>query len=158
MTKRKLSSPSGPCPQPVSHQGHPNAGRDGDDDDQSVSSQSIRKGDRSVNMFRPSSQKPKATNSTSTSPRSTITGTSASTKVATHHLSGVGTPGSVDIGHVVSTTAEKTTPSAPLATPRLDVFPRNVRAPSVCITLPKFGARIETTPQLALCIGLLSKA
>jgi WD40 repeat protein len=69
----------------------------------------------------------------------------------------------VDIEHVVSTTDVKSTssdvhsPYSPTI-PRLDMFPHNIKAPSALITLPKFGARIETTPQLALCIGLLSMA
>ncbi|KAG0273692.1 hypothetical protein BGZ97_010655, partial [Linnemannia gamsii] len=62
-----------------------------------------------MNMCRPSSQKPKATNSTSTNPKSTKRGTSSSTKGVTHHLSGVRTPDSIDTDHAVSATAVKST-------------------------------------------------
>ncbi|KAG0272769.1 hypothetical protein BGZ97_010890, partial [Linnemannia gamsii] len=144
MTKGSLSSPSSPPPQPVSHLGQPNAGRD--DDNQSVPSHRSRKRDWLRDVFRPSSQKPKATNSTSTNPKYTTRGTSTRTEAASRHLVGIGTPGSVDIDHVVAVTTVKTAPSdvhppSPLlTTPRLDVFPRNFKAPSVRIALPKFGA------------------
>ncbi|KAG0288833.1 hypothetical protein BGZ96_007432, partial [Linnemannia gamsii] len=155
MTKATHSTPPGPPPQPASQQGQPNSGQDADD--QSVSSQRMRKRDKFVNVFR---SKPKATSPQSTSSKSTVKDESTT---SAHRLSTVVGPGSVDIDHVVSSTAVKNTPSyvrspSPLTRPRLDVFPQNVRAPTVHITLPKFGTRIESTPQLALCIGLLSKA
>ncbi|KAG0305496.1 hypothetical protein BGZ97_001093, partial [Linnemannia gamsii] len=160
MTKATLSSPSGP-PHPTSRQGQPNTGQNGDN--QPVSSQQIRKGSKFFDFFRSSKPKPKATNSQSVSSKTIVKHVStASAKVSTHRLSTVSSPKGVDIDHVVSTTAVKSAPSdahppSPPTRPRLDVFPQNVGASSVRITLPKFGARIETTPQLALCIGLLSK-
>jgi hypothetical protein len=39
----------------------------------------------------------------------------------------------------------------------LDVFKRNVDPPAVHVSTPEIGTRIETTPQLALCFGLLLK-
>ncbi|KAG0278002.1 hypothetical protein BGZ97_009798, partial [Linnemannia gamsii] len=143
MTKASLSPPSGPPPRPVSHQGQPNAGQDGDN--QSVSSERSRERDWLRNVFRSSSQKPKATNSTSMSPKSIMRGTSDSAKTDVHRLSGVSTPGSVDIEPVVSATAIKSTPSdvhSPYSptTPRWDMFPHIFKAPSALITLPKFGA------------------
>lgn len=43
------------------------------------------------------------------------------------------------------------------AKPHLEVFPQNISKPAVRIPLPDVGARIDTTPQLALCISLLPK-
>ncbi|KAG0305795.1 hypothetical protein BGZ97_000977, partial [Linnemannia gamsii] len=73
------------------------------------------------------------------------------------------TPDTVNIDHAVSSTAIKNIDSnAHLQIlpnkPRLDVFPLNIIVPTQRVSLPKFGARIETTPQLALCIGLLLEA
>ncbi|KAG0315151.1 hypothetical protein BGZ97_008545 [Linnemannia gamsii] len=160
MTKATLSSPSGSPSQSGSHQGHPNAGQD--DDSLFISSQQIRKRDMFVNMFRSSSPKRKATNSQSTGPKSTIIATSTGAKDSTLHLPCVSTSASDDFEHMASTTAVKSPSSneqslALPAKPRLDVFPQNVKASAMNISVPEFGARIETTPQLALCIGLLSK-
>ncbi|KAG9070423.1 hypothetical protein KI688_007959 [Linnemannia hyalina] len=160
MSMNSRSTPSGQPSQPLSPV-RPNAGHD--DDNNSVSSQRIRKRDKIFNLFRSSSQEHKAKNTGSTSPKSSIKGASAaSTELSVHHFSTVSTPESVDIEQAVSTTAVKSTPSIVhpstlLTKPRLDVFSQNVNAPAVRIPLPAFGARIDTTPQLALCIGLLSK-
>ncbi|KAG0271789.1 hypothetical protein BGZ96_005627, partial [Linnemannia gamsii] len=153
MTKITLTNPPDPPPQPASQPGQPNG-------NQSISSQRIRKWDSFTKMFRSSSSKPKATNSQSTSSESTVKDDSTARG---HRISNAGSPESVDIDHVVSSTAVKSAPSdarptSLLTKPRLDVFQQNVRAPTVYTTPPKFGTRIETTPQLALCIGLLSKA
>ncbi|KAG0284717.1 hypothetical protein BGZ96_010942, partial [Linnemannia gamsii] len=162
MTKTTLSTPTSPPTRPASQQDQPNSGQD--DDNQSVSSQRIRKRDKFLNMFRSTSSNPKATNSHCTSFKSTVNDDSTvSTEGFTHRLSTVGIPQTVNIDHVVSSTTVRSTPSdvqlsSSLTRPHLDVFAQNVRAPAVRITLPKFWARIETTPQLALCIGLLSKA
>ncbi|KAG0282449.1 hypothetical protein BGZ96_000467, partial [Linnemannia gamsii] len=154
----QLAPPPGLPPQSASQQGRPNRAQD--DDNQSVPPQRIRKKNRFLNMlcWSPSS-KSKAANPQSAKSKSAVKGDSTASG---HRLLTGGSPKSVDIDHVVSITAVKTTPSdarppSLLTRPRLDVFPQNVRVPTVRITLPKFGARIETTPQLALCIGLLSK-
>ncbi|KAG0282669.1 hypothetical protein BGZ97_008887, partial [Linnemannia gamsii] len=160
MTKAMLSSTSGP-PHPTSHQGQPNAGQGGDN--QSVSSERIHKGNKFISMFRSFRQKTKATSSQSTRSKSTVKDDStASAKQSAHLFSTAGNPESIGIDHVVSTIAVKSAPSdvhlpSPPTRPLLNVFPQNVTAPSMHITLPKLGARIETTPQLALCISLLSK-
>ncbi|KAG9063893.1 hypothetical protein KI688_004007 [Linnemannia hyalina] len=44
------------------------------------------------------------------------------------------------------------------AKPCLEAFTQNVGKPIVRVSLPDVGARIDTTPQLALCISLLPKA
>ncbi|KAF9140160.1 hypothetical protein BGX30_006967, partial [Mortierella sp. GBA39] len=44
------------------------------------------------------------------------------------------------------------------AKPCLEAFTQNVSKPIVRVSLPDVGARIDTTPQLALCISLLPKA
>ncbi|KAF9273341.1 hypothetical protein BGZ88_003880, partial [Linnemannia elongata] len=67
-----------------------------------------------------------------------------------------------DVEHAVSTTEIMNPVSnvqalAVPTKPRVAVFSQNMNPPVVPITLPKFGSRINTTPQLALCIGLLPK-
>ncbi|KAG0310063.1 hypothetical protein BGZ97_012818, partial [Linnemannia gamsii] len=162
MTKTIISLPSGPPPRPAAHQGQLNAGQN--DDNQSVSSKKFLKKNKFFNFFRPSNSKPKTTNSQSASSKPIVKNDStASTTESAHRPSTVSSPKSVDIDHVVSSTTVKSTLSnvcspSPPTIPRLDVFPQNIKAPTVRITLPKFGSRIETTPQLALCISLLSKA
>ncbi|KAG0284256.1 hypothetical protein BGZ96_011355, partial [Linnemannia gamsii] len=69
MTKTAHSTPPGQPPQLASQQGQLSSGQDGDN--QSVSSQRIRKRVRYNNMLRSSSSKPKATNSQSKSSKST---------------------------------------------------------------------------------------
>ncbi|KAG0200185.1 hypothetical protein BGX33_011159, partial [Mortierella sp. NVP41] len=70
------------------------------------------------------------------------------------------TQASAEVEQAVSDTAVKSLdmkplPPIPPTKLRLDVFPQNVNKPTVRIHLPEFRARIDTTPQLALCIGLL---
>ncbi|KAG9061300.1 hypothetical protein KI688_007638 [Linnemannia hyalina] len=159
MSKNSRSTPSGPPSQTASPI-HPNTGHN--DNNNSVSSQRIRKQDKIFAFFRSSSQEHKAKNTGSTSPKSIKGASATSAEMSVHHFSTVSTPESVDIEQAVSTTAVKSTPSIVhpstlLTKPRLDVFSQNVNAPAVRIPLPAFGARIDTTPQLALCIGLLSK-
>ncbi|KAG9061246.1 hypothetical protein KI688_007584 [Linnemannia hyalina] len=72
------------------------------------------------------------------------------------------TSGIDSIDHAESATVVKgpsfnVLPSKSLTKPSLDVFSQNVNAPAVRIPFPTFGARIDTTPQLAMCIGLLSE-
>ncbi|KAK5822914.1 hypothetical protein F5H01DRAFT_411123 [Linnemannia elongata] len=69
---------------------------------------------------------------------------------------------SVDINHAVFTTEVKSLtsnaqPSALPTTPRLNIFPENMSPPVGLITLPEIGSRIDTSPQLALCLDLLLK-
>ncbi|KAF9145812.1 hypothetical protein BGX30_006584 [Mortierella sp. GBA39] len=129
----------------MSKESHPNSRHD----NKSVSSQSARKLDKIFNLFRSSNSESKVKQS-------------QSTKATLHQLSTVSAEYMVDINHAVST-AEVKSPasndqsSALSAIPRLDVFPQNISPPVVFITLPNFGDRIDTTPQLALCIGLLLK-
>ncbi|KAF9142685.1 hypothetical protein BGX30_002433, partial [Mortierella sp. GBA39] len=158
MSKNSRSAPSGPSSQSASPS-HPNTGHN--DDNNSVSSQRIRRRDKFVAFFRSSSQERKAKNTSAINPKSSIKGAStANTGLSAHRLYTVSTPESVDIEQAVSTTAVKSThsvvlPSTLLTETRLDVFLQNVHAPAVRIPLPAFGARIDTTPQLAMCIGLL---
>ncbi|KAG0074749.1 hypothetical protein BGZ90_010485, partial [Linnemannia elongata] len=160
MSKNSRSTPSGPPSQSASPS-DPNTGHG--DDNKSVSSQSIRKRDKLFNLFRSSSEDHKAMNTNSTSPKSSVKRVSTvSVEMSNHHLSTDSTPESVDIDYAVATAAVKSTlsivhPSTLQTKPRLDVFSQNVNAPAVRIPLPALGARIDTTPQLALCIGLLAK-
>ncbi|KAF9543201.1 hypothetical protein EC957_001076 [Mortierella hygrophila] len=160
MSRNSHSTPSGPPSQPASPS-YPHTGYDGDNS--SISSQPIRKRDKFFAYFKSSNHERKAKNTDSTSPKTSIKGASvASTEVSAHRLSTASTPGSVDIEQAVATTVVDSTASIAhsstlLTKLRLDVFSQNVNAPAVCIPLPEFGARIDTTPQLALCIGLLSK-
>ncbi|KAF9537685.1 hypothetical protein EC957_007805, partial [Mortierella hygrophila] len=160
MSRNSHSTPSGPPSQPVSPS-YPNTGHDGDNS--SIPSQPIRKRDKFFAYFKSSSHERKAKNTSTISPKSSIKGAStASTEASAHRLSIVSTPESFDIEQAVATAVKSTPsivhPSTLLTKPRLDVFSQNVNAPAMRIPLPEFGARIDTTPQLALCIGLLDKA
>ncbi|KAK5822900.1 hypothetical protein F5H01DRAFT_318859 [Linnemannia elongata] len=115
----------------------------------SVSSQHVRKRDKIFNLFRSSSAKPKVKQP-------------QSTKATRHHLSTVSAEDRVAMDHAVSTTEIKSPisnvqSSALPAKSHLEIFSQNVNSPVVLITLPEFGSRIDTTPQLALCISLLPK-
>ncbi|KAF9278919.1 hypothetical protein BGZ88_000279, partial [Linnemannia elongata] len=118
-------------------------------DNKSLSTQHVRKRDKIFTFFRSSSSKAKVKQS-------------QSTKATLHRLSTVSTQYSGDIEHEVLTTEVKSPasifqPSALTADSRITVFSENVRPPVILIALPEFGARIDSTPQLALCIGLLPK-
>ncbi|KAK5827666.1 hypothetical protein F5H01DRAFT_317011 [Linnemannia elongata] len=105
MSKDSRSTPSGPPPHSASPS-DPNTGHN--DDNKSVSSQSIRKRDKLFNLFRSSSQKHKAKNIDSTSPKSSVKKASAvSAAVSAHRLSTVSTPECVDIDYAVATPAVK---------------------------------------------------
>ncbi|KAF9109911.1 hypothetical protein BGW39_004911, partial [Mortierella sp. 14UC] len=140
----------------------------------STPSPHIRKQDKFLNLFRSSSSDPKV-KSKNGNPRDIKRASTASTDTAhVHRLSTVSTntsiigtaaesaQGSVEIEHVVTNTAVKgptanVEPSGPRIKPRLDVFKQNVDPPSVRVSLPEIRTRISTTPQLALCIGMLPK-
>ncbi|KAF8944453.1 hypothetical protein BGZ47_004198 [Haplosporangium gracile] len=119
----------------------------------SPSFQRVRKRDILFNFFWPSSPKPKAAVS-----RVSTT----STKANFYHISTVSTQDSVDIERAVSSTEVRmrslnALPSAPPTKLRSDVFPQNVNKPAFFIAQPIFGNRINSTPQLVLCIGLLPR-
>ncbi|KAG9063935.1 hypothetical protein KI688_004049 [Linnemannia hyalina] len=72
----------------------------------------------------------------------------------------VGTNKTIGIERAVASTVIKdwdpnVQPPALSTKPRTDVFSHNVSAPAFRISLPKLYARVNSTPQLALCIGLL---
>ncbi|KAF9090389.1 hypothetical protein BGX23_005996 [Mortierella sp. AD031] len=78
------------------------------------------------------------------------------------HTRTASSQGSAEAEHAVSVTAMKSPDLTPLSStlpikPRLDVYLKNVASPVVNVSLPKFGARIDNTPQLALCARLLPK-
>ncbi|KAG0042330.1 hypothetical protein BGZ90_009431, partial [Linnemannia elongata] len=159
------------------------SGETGDDtENKPISSQHVRKRDKIYNFFRSPSSERKVEKAQSSGPTVGVNRLSTSSTEATlHHLSTVSTRdsgeiehevfGSLDIEfkvsrrsdmeHVVSTT-EAMSPvsnvqaSALSAKLTVTVFSENINPPVVPITLPEFGSRIKTTPQLALCIGLLA--
>ncbi|KAG9070351.1 hypothetical protein KI688_009688 [Linnemannia hyalina] len=140
----------------------------------SIPSQHVRKRDKLFGILRPSTPKPR--DKQSQSPKSSLNQLStASSEANLYRLSTVSTQysgdieceievsSSVDIGHTVSITEVKSSascaqPSALPAISRLNIFRHNINAPVVLTTLPNFGSRIDTTPQLALCLGLLSNS
>ncbi|KAF9110646.1 hypothetical protein BGW39_004645, partial [Mortierella sp. 14UC] len=140
----------------------------------STPSQHIRKQDKVPNLFRSSGPEPKV-ESQSAKPKDVKQAPTADTDTTRlRHLSTVSTnvsiidantentQGSVEIEHVVTNTSVKgpaanVEPSTPRIKPRLDVFKKNVNPPSVRVSLPEIRTRIGTTPQLALCTGLLPK-
>ncbi|KAG0318080.1 hypothetical protein BGZ97_004367 [Linnemannia gamsii] len=124
---------------------------DDDSDSQSTTLPRIRKRDK-IFAFNPFRSKPKAKPSKVPTPE----------KATAHRLSTVRTQGSVEIEHAVTSTAVSSPASnvhlmtIPTGS-RVNIFSQNQNAPAVCVSLPIFGTRIETTLQLALCIGLLPK-
>ncbi|KAF9544039.1 WD_REPEATS_REGION domain-containing protein [Mortierella hygrophila] len=132
---------------------------DDGDDNKSVSSQRVRKRDKLFGFFTcftrdKQAQSPK----TSVSRPSTV-----NTQYNGDIECEVEVSGTANSEHVVSTAevkslASKAEPSALSAIPRLDVFLKNINPPVALIALPNFGSRIDTTPQLALCLGLLSNS
>ncbi|KAF9277587.1 hypothetical protein BGZ88_001072, partial [Linnemannia elongata] len=117
-------------------------------DNKSASSQHLRKRDKIFHLFRSSSSESKVEQSLSTT-------------VTLHHLSRISAEDSVAIDHAVSTTEIKShvtnvQPLAPTIAPLLNIFLENMSPPVSMVSLPEIGSRINTTPQLALCLGLLS--
>ncbi|KAG0319659.1 Transducin (beta)-like 1 X-linked receptor 1 [Linnemannia gamsii] len=79
--------------------------------------------------------------------------------ISTHAAAGI-TPDAKD--KTVMSTAPKgavnTTTAAPIVTrPRLDIFSTNVAKPAIRTDLPKKQDRLERTPQLVYCTGLLPR-
>ncbi|KAF9119410.1 hypothetical protein BGW39_000326, partial [Mortierella sp. 14UC] len=137
-------------------------------------SQHIRKRDKFLNLFRSSSPKPKVKAQSAKPKDVKRASTAGSDTTRLHHLSTVSTmasiigtatesaQSSVEIEHVVTSTAVKSPASIvqPITLPtkpHLDVFLKNVNPSTVPVALPEIRTRINTTPQLALCIGLLLK-
>ncbi|KAG0058790.1 hypothetical protein BGZ90_004772, partial [Linnemannia elongata] len=119
-------------------------------DNTSVSSQHVRKRNKIFHLSRSSSSEPKVKKS-------------QTTEATFHHLSTVSTEyggdieyeisGTTNTKHAVSSVEIKSPPSndqpsAPLT--------NQCQPPVDLITLPAFGSRVDATPQLALCIGLLT--
>ncbi|KAG0304568.1 hypothetical protein BGZ97_001423, partial [Linnemannia gamsii] len=129
----------------MSKESHPTSHRD----NESASSNPVRKQNKIFTLFRSSSSESKVKKS-------------QSTKTTLHHLSTVSTDYSVDIDHAVSTTEVKSPafnvyPSVLPTAPRPNIFPENMSPPVGLVSLPEIGSRIDTTPQLALCLGFLPK-
>ncbi|KAF9275713.1 hypothetical protein BGZ68_010576, partial [Mortierella alpina] len=126
-------------------------GHDEHGDNQSVSSQHLRKRDKFLNMFR--SDKPKVhTNVSVARPESKGHRTnSVSIKAGDAHISAVSSI-------AVSCSDASTPPMIEEAKVRLDIFSTNTARPAVRIAVPKLGARIDNTPQLALCSSLIPKS
>ncbi|KAG0057420.1 hypothetical protein BGZ89_001870, partial [Linnemannia elongata] len=129
----------------MSKESHPTSHHDNNP----VSSQQGRKPNKIFNLFRLSSSESKVKQS-------------QNSNTTIRQLSTVSAEHSVDIDHSVSTTevkslASNAQPSALPTTPRLNIFPKNMSPPVGLITLPEIGSRIDTTPQLALCLDLLLK-
>ncbi|KAF9899627.1 hypothetical protein EC991_008536, partial [Linnemannia zychae] len=139
----------------------------------STPSQHIRKRDKFLNLFRSSSPEPE-TKSNSASRNDVKTTTVGSNTSTLHCLSIVSTDTSIidtlaastqrniEIENAIISTAVKSPdssilPSTQQAKSHLDVLLKNVNPPTVSISLPEIRKRIDSTPQLALCIGLLPK-
>ncbi|CAO3568102.1 unnamed protein product [Mortierella alpina] len=104
--------------------------------DKSTLSKHMKKRDKFFNMFR--------------SNKSEADANSFSIKAGEYH-SGARSSTAVSCSKAAtqSTTAERKV--------RLDIFNANAVRPAAKTTVPKFGARIESTPQLALCSSLVLK-
>ncbi|KAG0068020.1 hypothetical protein BGZ89_005340 [Linnemannia elongata] len=145
----------------MSKESHPTSQHDS----KSASSHHVRKGDKIFNFFRSTSSKPevkqcRSTNATlhhlstvSTQYSSNIEHKDSGTANTEHTVSSI-----VDIGHVSSTEVKSpvaNVQSSLPAVPRLNIFLKNMGPPVSLVSLPEIGSRIETTPQLSLCLGLL---
>ncbi|KAF9282798.1 hypothetical protein BGZ88_010840, partial [Linnemannia elongata] len=145
----------------MSKESHPTSQHDS----KSASSHHVRNGDKIFNFFRSTSSKPvvkqcQSTNATlhhlstvSTQNSSNIEHKDSGTANTEHTVSSI-----VDIGHV--STTEVKSPVANVqsslpAVPRLNIFLKNMGPPFSLVSPPEIGSRIETTPQLSLCLGLL---
>ncbi|KAK3818033.1 MAG: WD40-repeat-containing domain protein [Linnemannia elongata] len=129
----------------MSKESHPTSHHD----NTSATSQDVCKQDKTFNPFQSSSLASKVEQS-------------QSNKTTRYHLSTVSTEYNVDTDHAVATTEVKSPVSNAQASalptsPRFDIFPENMRPPAGFVSLPEIGSFIDTTPQLALCIGLLPK-
>ncbi|KAG0069437.1 hypothetical protein BGZ90_000202 [Linnemannia elongata] len=145
----------------------------GEADNEAVSSQPVLKQSKFFGFFRSSSSSPKVKSPPSSKPKDSVdrlltSGTPATpnriSNTSTQYTADIENEpfGTVKIGHEFSGPAVKgpssdVQPSTLPTEPRLDVFLQNFNKPAIVIPLPEFGARIDATPQLALCIGLLLK-
>ncbi|KAG0371656.1 hypothetical protein BGX24_001382, partial [Mortierella sp. AD032] len=138
--------------------------RENSGDDKFILSQRIRKRDKFMNLFRSSSTEPKV----NVKPRSSSSKVVAhrqsttSTNASIHRLSTVSTHHNIETEYAVTSTAVQNPVSKPEHLTlsfnlRMDIFTQNVDKSAVVVSLPGLGTRISTAPQLALCIGLLSK-
>ncbi|KAF9901245.1 hypothetical protein EC991_006373 [Linnemannia zychae] len=140
----------------------------------SASSNHIRKRDKFLGLFRSSGADRKSKSQSGSAKDVEQVWTASTDSTQLHRLSTVSTnvsitgtvtestASSVKIEHVVANMAVKdpaisVEPSPMQAKPRLDVFKQNINPPSVQVSLPEIRTRIDTTPQLALCMGLLNK-
>ncbi|KAF9144377.1 hypothetical protein BG015_000131, partial [Linnemannia schmuckeri] len=131
-----------------------------DGEDKSVPSSRNRKRDLIPNLVRSLISEPKVKLQKGSPKADTRRFSTDSTSNSDSRLSSVDTEETVEIEHVASSTVIKSResnvrPSALSTKPRMDVFLQNAKAPDIRISLPKLYARIDSTPQLALCIGLL---
>ncbi|KAF9538202.1 hypothetical protein EC957_007098 [Mortierella hygrophila] len=153
------------------------ASGDADDgvDNKSVSFQHGRKRYKPSNLVQSLSPERKVQHARRSSPTTFVNQPSTASTKATHYsLSTASTQYSGDIEYEVEVTGTANTehtvsitevkspassaqPSTLTIIPRLDVFSQNINPPAILVTLPEFGSRIDTTPQFALCIGLLPK-
>ncbi|KAF9555622.1 hypothetical protein EC968_008798, partial [Mortierella alpina] len=124
-------------------------GHDENDDDTSISSQHMRKRDKFLSMFR------------SNKPDAHATTLMARPKAKAHDTNSVsikaGEYYSSDNSSVAVSSSELTQSTIEGTKVRLDAFSTNAAKPAVRVVVPKFGARIDNTPQLALCSRLLPK-
>ncbi|KAF9561033.1 hypothetical protein EC968_005917, partial [Mortierella alpina] len=116
-------------------------------DHESTSSQRSRKRDKLYNIFK--SNKPSVHTKNQNAQPEAIAHQSEPAR------------GKDDHSNAGATIAVRSSETAPLATDeakaRLDIFSTNAAKPAVSAVVPKFGARIDNTPQLAFCSRLLPK-
>ncbi|KAF8938212.1 hypothetical protein BGZ47_008674 [Haplosporangium gracile] len=134
-----------------------------DGDDKSVPSPRNRKRDIIPNLIRSLIAEPKVKPQKGGPKADTRCSSTDSTNNSDHHLSSVDAGETVEIERAVSSSViesrdSNVQPSALSTKPRMDVFLQNANAPTVRASLPKIYARVDSTPQLALCTGLLRSA
>ncbi|KAF9944327.1 hypothetical protein BGZ72_002491, partial [Mortierella alpina] len=120
-------------------------------DDKSITSVHMRKRDKFRNLFR--SEKPEVhANPLAAQPEAEI-----------HHTDFVSIKAGDDnssthSSKAVSGSEASSRPTSKNAKVRLEFFSANVPRPAIKAALPKFGARIDSTPQLVLCSSLIPKS
>ncbi|KAF9573679.1 hypothetical protein EC968_008195 [Mortierella alpina] len=119
--------------------------------DNSMLSQHMTKRDKFFNIFRSKKAKMHTKPLAAQPEKKTNNTGSVSIKAA---------DGQISAGYsiAISSTEAASQPPIEEAKVRLDIFSKNVPKPAIRTALPKFGARIDNTPQLVLCSSLLPRS
>ncbi|KAF9949526.1 hypothetical protein BGZ70_001722 [Mortierella alpina] len=118
--------------------------------DQSAVAQHMKKRNKFFSMFRSGKPEMRAKPSAAAPQAKVHQSDAISSKVENH-------PNRASSNIAIISSEERILPAAE-AKVRLDIFSMNVTRPVTTIAVPKFGARIDNTPQLALCSSLVLRS